>query len=159
MPVYRPSERRLVLRLMAYWDDMRGDSLLPVAADIDPEVLGDDWAHCYLLEARYPAIHSEFKHIGSIFDPEMPEGGIDTMLECPHGTLLHAATHYLDRVLQKKVPISLGGAASLGPDEVIYRSVLLPFSSDGETIDHVLGGANYKVTIDDEDDNIGPEDE
>ena len=156
MSVYRPTERRLVLRLMAYWDDLRDDRRFPTMAEIDPDIIGDDWAHCYLLEAASPPINSSFKHVGTIFDPEMPEHGVDTMLDCPHGTLLHAATHYLDRVLQKKVPISLGGSATLGPDPVLYRSVLLPLSEDGETVDHVLGGANYKW-VDDGDDDPGPE--
>jgi hypothetical protein len=144
MAVYRPEERRLVLRLMAFWDDLRGERDFPDQGDIDPEVLGDDWPHCYLLQVQHPPIASRFEHLGDIFRPGLPEREIETLADCPHGTLLHAATHYVDRVLQKRVPVSLGGHANLGPDSVLYRSILLPLSNDGHTIDYLFGGANFR---------------
>ena len=144
MTVYRPEERRLVLRLMAYWDDLRDEREFPAYSEVDPGVLGDDWPHCYTLKAGSPPIGSTFMHVGAIFRTGLPEQGVETLADCPHGTLLHAATHYIDRVLHKKVPVSLGGHANMGPESVLYRSILLPLSTDGHTIDYMLGGANFR---------------
>lgn len=145
MSVYRPEERRLVLRLMAYWDDLRAERDFPSFGEVDPAVIGEDWPHCYTLTVKHPPIASQFHHLGGIYRPGLPDRGVETLADCPHGTLLHAATHYIDRVLHKRVPVSLGGHAHLGADSVLYRSILLPLSSDGETIDHLLGGANYRI--------------
>ena len=38
----------------------------------------------------------------------------------------------------------------LGGVGILYRSVLLPLSEDGVTIDHVLGAANYRTLSADE---------
>lgn len=145
MAVYRPEERRLVLRLMAYWDDIRADDEYPAYTKINSEDLGDDWPHCFTLSVGSPPIASRFEHLGEIYRPGLPERGVETLADCPHGTLLHAATHYIDRVLHKRVPVSLGGHAHLGPDSVLYRSILLPLSTDGHTIDYLLGGCNFRA--------------
>lgn len=151
MSVYRPEERRLVLRLMAYWDDLRNERDFPEYSDIDPSAIGDDWPHCYTIAVQSPPIASQFVHLGEVYRPGLPERGVETLADCPHGTLLHAATHYIDRVLQKKVPVSLGGHAHLGRDSVLYRSILLPLSNDDGTIDYLLGGANFRVVATGED--------
>jgi hypothetical protein len=144
MAVYRPEERRLVLRLMAYWDDLRDEKDYPAYGDLKRETIGDDWSHCYVLRVGATPNASTFEHVGELFRPDLPEAGVTQVSECPHGTLLHAATHYIDRVLTKRVPISLGGQANLGAESVLYRSILLPLSSDGHEIDYLLGAANYR---------------
>ena len=151
MSVYRPEERRLVLRLMAYWDDLRDDRDFPSYKEIDPAAIGDDWPHCYTVAVQNPPIASQFVHLGAIYHPDLPESGVETLADCAQGTLLYAATHYIDRVLQKKVPVSLGGHAHLGRDSVLYRSILLPLSNDDGTIDYLLGGANFRVVATGED--------
>lgn len=37
------------------------------------------------------------------------------------------------------------GVATLNGEGILYRSVLLPLSGDGVTIDHLLGAANYRA--------------
>lgn len=150
MSVYRPEERRLVLRLMAYWDDLRDERDFPSFAEIDPAIIGDDWSHCFTLAVAQPPTASVFHHLGEIYRPDLPPAGVPTLGDCPQGTLLNASTHYLERVLQKKVPVSLGGHAHLGADSILYRSILLPLSNDGHTIDSILGGANFRVVTADE---------
>ena len=149
MSVYRPEERRLVLRLMAYWDDLRDTRDFPSFAEIDPATIGDDWTHCFTLAVAQPVSGSAFHHLGEIYRPGLPDAGVATLADCPQDTLLHAATHYIDRVLQKKVPVSMGGQTHLGADAVLYRSILLPLSNDGYTIDYLLGGANFRVVTTD----------
>ena len=29
--------------------------------------------------------------------------------------------------------------------DILFRSILLPLSRDGETLDHLFGGANFKI--------------
>lgn len=150
MSVYRPQERRLVLRLLAYWDDLRDERPFLQVSDIESAVIGEDWAHCHILRISEPLERSEFLHIGQELMADLPTGWSGTLGDCPTNSLLYHASNYLDRVLAKRVPVSLGGQGKRGGQAVLYRSILLPLSKDGKRIDHVLGGANSRVITDGE---------
>lgn len=150
MSVYRPQERRLVLRLMAYWDDLRVDESFPCVSDVEPTDIGDDWAHCHVLELSQAVTESRFVHIGYEIGGDLPKSWDRKLGTIPRDTLLHHATSYIDRLLAKGVPMSLGGQAALTGNSVLYRSILLPLSTDGSTIDFVLGAANCRVVSEDE---------
>jgi len=146
MNVYRPEERRLVLRLMAYWDDLRGARTYPPAAEIDPNAIGDDWPNCGVLVLGQPLQRSTFEYVGAELLGHAGQLAPQTTLaEVPESVLLSPALSYLDRLLQKQVPISLGGEAKLEQGPALYRSILLPLSSDGATIDKVLIAANHRL--------------
>lgn len=148
MNVYRPEERRLVLRLMAYWDDLRNDRDYPTAAEIDPQAIGDDWPYCCVLALRTPLSQSVFTHVGNeLFGNNEPPSGDLMLAATPEQTLLRHAVSYLERMLEKQVPVSLGGEAQLDEGPVLYRSILLPLSDDGRTIDHILGAANFRQVV------------
>jgi hypothetical protein len=143
MNVYRPEERRLVLRLLAYWDDLRGDRDYPRADDIDARVIGDDWAHCFLLRLTGDELAgSRLLHVGNVLLGDLPDGAPETLVEVPESALLHHAAGFADQTLAKAVPVSLGGEALLTVGRTLFRSILLPLSNDGTTIDHLLGAAN-----------------
>lgn len=145
MNVYRPEERRLVLRLMAYWDDLRGERRFPRAAEIDSAAIGDDWENCFVLVLRTPLDVSTFDHVGAaLLDGEATADGGLTLGGVAERTLLRPSVGYLQRMLEKQVPISLGGEAELADGPSLYRSILLPLSEDGRMIGHVLGAANAR---------------
>jgi hypothetical protein len=55
------------------------------------------------------------------------------------------AVEYFGEVLEKGTPISRGGEFTKDNGTlVLYRSILLPMSDDGETISGLLGGANCR---------------
>jgi hypothetical protein len=143
MNVYRPEERRLVLRLLAYWDDLRGDRDYPRADDIDSQTIGDDWAKCFLLRLAPDTLgDSRLLHIGADLLSGLPDGAPDTLAKVPKTALLHHAAGFADQTLAKAVPVSLGGEAVLADGKTLFRSILLPLSNDGTAIDHLLGAAN-----------------
>jgi hypothetical protein len=73
---------------------------------------------------------------------DLPDGAPETLKAVPANALLHHAAGFADRTLEKAVPVSLGGEAVLTEGKVLFRSILLPLSNDGATIDHLLGAAN-----------------
>jgi hypothetical protein len=143
MNVYRPEERRLVLRLLAYWDDLRGARDYPRVDDLDVEAIGDDWAQCFLLrlDGLAPA-DARLLHVGDSLLDALPDGVPARLGDVPAEALLHHAAGFVDRTLAKRVPVSLGGEAALAQGTILFRSILLPLSNDGTTIDHLLGAAN-----------------
>ena len=69
--------------------------------------------------------------------------------DAPEQTLISVTVAYAGEVLRKKVPISRGGEF-FKPDgvRVLYRSILLPMSDDGETVSGLLGAANCREVND-----------
>ena len=143
MNVYRPEERRLVLRLLAYWDDLRNDRDYPRADDIDAGTIGDDWAQCFLLRLTGASLgESRLLHVGDGLLGDLPDGSPATLGQVPETALLHHAAGFGAQTLAKGVPVSLGGEAALSDGKTLFRSILLPLSNDGATIDHLLGAVN-----------------
>jgi hypothetical protein len=143
-----PSERRLVLRLLKYWRQIAGDRGMPSQPDLSPEAMTDMWPQCYVLKLNTGS-EPTYRDIGSAFAEEL---GIDLLgkpvASTPVDTLLRQATRYWDMVADKGVPISLGGEFRHRRGELLlYRSIILPLSTDGKRIDHMLGAANCRVVI------------
>ncbi|RMF07811.1 MAG: hypothetical protein D6763_11450 [Alphaproteobacteria bacterium] len=139
-------ERRFVLRLLEYWQVLRGARDFPRLADINFNDMGHDSASCAVLTLADPLDETGLVHVGLRLKPEEWETTDQRRLsEVPPDSLLfHMVTH-LQTTLQKRVPVSMGGGFTLYGKPVLGRSILLPLSDDGETISHVLGGINYKV--------------
>lgn len=142
-----PRERRLNMRLMAFWWDKRADRRFPSAKDFDPEELSDVWTHCFTLEPQDPYETSVFHYVGdslaTISGVNEPEFTVDKICE---NSLLDYATRNVPEVLSQHVPVIRSGEFQNEEGEtVMYRSILLPLSQDQATIDCVVGGARCKV--------------
>jgi len=63
---------------------------------------------------------------------------------CRLGSFLKLATDFFPRVLEKRIPVSIGGEATSDGRPVLFRAILLPLSNDGARIDALLGAANCR---------------
>jgi hypothetical protein len=145
-------ERRLVLRLLSYWRELAVDGQLPSFADVDPVQIPDMWANCFVLDVAGQPSDPVFRTIGRELAERIGMDIVDNRVsDTPEGSLVHVAVSYLQEVLDKKVPISRGGEFNR-PDgmRVLYRSILLPMSDDGENISGLLGAANCRDVTDDQ---------
>ena len=137
-------EKRLVLRILAHWREIQGERAFPKPDEISEADLGEDARFCFRLAVAAGAPEPVFLSFGEFFRdhvPNVPGSGIS---ECPSGTLLAAATGYVGDVLSRGVPVSIGGVATNRSQPVLFRSILLPLSSDGVVIDELLGAANCR---------------
>ena|SRR5260221_7539568 len=145
MNVHFSAEKRLVLRVLGYWQLVRNLRQYPSFSEIDPAALGDDWAQCGLLRWDASAEDFRFAAIGAGIDlPGKPLTG-RTAAECPPDCLPGYALEDVERVLTKRVPVSFGGERTQDDRVVLYRSIMLPLGGDDETIDGLLIGVNCKV--------------
>lgn len=143
-------ERRLVLRLLAHWRELCGERAFPSFADVDPGRMTTMWAKCLVLDFVGHAENPVFRTIGTdladLIDIDLVDKHIS---EAPGNTLVSAAVSYASEVLRKKVPISRGGEFFRSDGvRVLYRSILLPMSDDGETVSGLLGAANCREVND-----------
>lgn len=145
-------ERRMQVRAYNHWAALLGDAPFPDIADLAPETLDDFGPHGVLLD---------FGGKRGIDDPAIRFIGAKLAAECggdvrfkrlsdvPGRSLLSRITDHYLQILANKAPIGFeaeftnqSGAA------VLYRGILLPWSSDGETIDFIFGVINWKEVAD-----------
>lgn len=142
-----PRERRLNMRLMAFWWDKRADRQFPSAEDFDPKELSDVWMHCFTLEPQEPYEASVFRYVGKSLAATSGVGESDfTLDQVPPDSLLGYATRNVPEVLTQQVPVIRSGEFENQDGEtVMYRSILLPLSQDQTAVNWVVGGARCKV--------------
>jgi hypothetical protein len=140
-------EMRLTMRVLGHWREAAGDRRYPRRADLNPARLGDDWQNCLLIAIDPVAEKSSFLYVGQNLRPQGVAYEGRRLGDCAEDTVLHRATTYLSRVLAKRVPISVGGAATHLGAPIVFRSVLLPMSETGDKVDAVFGAANFREIV------------
>ena len=144
MPPFVSKERRLVLRILGYWEFLRGERRFPTPDEVDPADLPDDWRHCLLVDTSGPQEDWEFCHVGEGFGglgPAVAPGAKWAGSE--KDSFVGLTTSYIPKVLSRLVPISVSGDIERDGECTRYRSILLPLSADGERVTGVLGAANH----------------
>ena len=127
-------KRRLVDRVLRLWTERARGGRLPRRNQIEPSMLGVDWANCLVIAVRSPVEHSYIVAIGENL----------SFAHCPNDTLAGVLLSHLPWVLSERRCLMIEGRSTLRGCAVLYRSGLFPLSEDGVTIDHVLGAANHR---------------
>lgn len=143
-------ERRLVLRLLLYWRKICGERDYPSFQDVDPSAIPSIWPNAFVLEVAWPSEESVYRIAGPDYaaDCDQPLVGMK-ISQAPENSLVGKSVTYIDEVLEKGVPITRGGEFFRDNGvKVLYRSILLPMSDDGETISGLLGAANCREVAD-----------
>lgn len=143
-----PRERRLVLRLLSYWRDICGDRDFPRAADVDSSAIADMWDYCFIIDITSGA--PKLTHFGGwhaeFYGADMSG---KKLADLDKNTLAERSTDYLGEVIQRKIPITYGNALTEpGGRKILYRSIMMPLSDDGETLTGIFGGSNCKTADD-----------
>ena len=127
-------ERRLVGRVLRHWREMVHQGAFPRLNEIDPWMLGEDWANCLVIAVEEPVELSYFVGVGKNLAVAL----------CSSTSLAGVLLSRLPRVLSERRCLIIEGGATLRGARILHRSALLPLSEDGVTISHVLGAASYR---------------
>jgi len=60
------TERRLVERVLRHWKKVAAGRRFPGLIDIDPWMVGDDWANCLTIAVQSPVELSHFVAVGDV---------------------------------------------------------------------------------------------
>jgi hypothetical protein len=136
---------RLTMRVLAYWREICGEREFPQRADVVSDGLGADWSNCLLIAVDALPERSSFLYVGSeLIAPDSASLVGSPVAASSRETILGLATAYFGNVLQRRVPVSMGGSGTHRGAAILYRSILLPLSTDGHQIDCLLGAANFR---------------
>ncbi len=139
-------ERRITLRLIAYWEKLRNGNLMPVEDDIDPDYIKDLWDYCFLIHVKdlsKPDYNYTYlgEAIKKAYQGELDSNGEES-IATPNAKEL--AVSY-EKVIRTCSPLlDEGEFVNMHNDIVKYRQCLLPLGENGK-VDAIFGGMRFKV--------------
>lgn len=138
-------DRRLIMRVLALWRSLAQGRRFPRRSQIDPQLFGQDWSNCLLIDVDPLADHSRLAFVGDgLRDPAWPPFERQRISECLNDTLLQLATAKIPLVVAQSAPIGFGGPATHNETAILFRCILLPLCEGGAVIDGILGAVNYR---------------
>ena len=139
-------ERRLVLRVLAHWRKLCDDREYPSFFDLDPSAIPDMWKNCFVLEIFEDEAEPRFRAMGEALAAHVDNSLIDQPIStAPEKSLPGVAVSFLEEVLTKGVPISRGDEYFKDDGtRVLFRSIILPMSDDGDSINGIFGAVNCR---------------
>ena len=139
-------ERRMHVRAYNYWVSLLDGRDFPSIEDLEPENLQDFSAHSVLLDFTCGRDNPAMPYIGTAIRDEC---GLDddmrTTDQVPSRSLLSRLTDHYLQIIANRAPIGFEAEyVNQREENICYRGILMPFSSDGEAIDFIYGVINWK---------------
>ncbi len=139
-------ERRMHVRAYNYWVSLLEGRDFPSIEDLEPGDVTDFSGHSVLLDFTCGRDNPALPYIGADIRDECGLGDdISTIADVPSRSLLSRLTDHYLQIIANRAPIGFEAEfANPQGQTICYRGILMPFSSDGETIDFIYGVINWK---------------
>ena len=95
-------ERRLVDRVLRLWRELAHGGRFPSRDQIEPSVLGEDWANCLVIAVHLPVQLSQFLDVGDNLSG----------VRCPNDNLAGVLLSHLSEVLSERRCLMIEGRAA-----------------------------------------------
>jgi len=140
-------ERRMHVRAYNYWVSLLDGRDYPSIEDLEPGDVEDFAANSVLLDFTSGRDNPATPYIGAAIREEC---GLDESIkhidQVPTRSLLSRLTDHYLQIIANRAPIGFEAEFENQRAETIcYRGILMPFSSDGDTIDFIYGVINWKI--------------
>src|SRR5688572_16920009 len=143
-------ERRMHVRAYNYWVSLLDGRPYPLINDLEPHTLDDFGPHSVLLDFSEGTDDPKVAWLGGALRHECDLiGDIRRISDVPKRSLLSRLTDHYLQIIANCAPIGFE-AEFVGQRgrNTMYRGILMPFSSDGDTIDFIYGVINWKEIAD-----------
>ncbi len=143
-------ERRMQVRAYNHWASLLNDRNFPSVEDLDPAALPDFGPFSVLLDFTGGIDNPAIQYLGDRLAVECgATGPIHSLDDVPSRSLLSRITDHYMQILANQAPIGFEAEfVNQREQTVLYRGILLPFSSDDDTIDFIYGVINWKELAD-----------
>ena len=143
-------ERRMQVRAYNHWASLLDNRNFPSIEDLDPEALPDFGPYSVLLDFTGGLENPAIQYLGDKLAEECGTfGEIRTLSDVPSRSLLSRITDHYMQILANQAPIGFEAEfVNQREKTILYRGILLPFSSDDDTIDFIYGVINWKELAD-----------
>jgi hypothetical protein len=139
-------ERRMHVRAYNYWVSLLNGRDYPSIEDLEPADLVDFSPHSVLLDFTSGRDNPATPYIGAAIRDECDlDELVLTIADVPSRSLLSRLTDHYMQIIANRAPVGFEAEFENQRGETIcYRGILMPFSSDGDTIDFIYGVINWK---------------
>jgi hypothetical protein len=139
-------ERRMHVRAYNYWVSLLHDRDFPSIEDLDPGSITDFAPHSVLLDFTNGRDNPSTPYIGTAIRAECDlEDDVRSIEQVPSRSLLSRLTDHYLQIIANRAPIGFEAEfVNQRGHSICYRGILMPFSSDGDTIDFIYGVINWK---------------
>jgi hypothetical protein len=139
-------ERRMQVRAYNFWTAQLHDKNYPAIEELDPASVEDFRDYSVLLDFTSGIENPSIEYLGEKLRVECGLAEDVTYLDqVPSRSLLSRITDHYLQIIANRAPI--GFEAEFVNDRginIMYRGILLPYSSDDDTIDFIYGVINWK---------------
>ena len=139
-------ERRMHVRAYNYWVSLLDGRDYPSIEDLEPANVTDFASHSVLLDFTAGRDDPATPYVGSAIRAEcgLPADMKDVG-QVPSRSLLSRLTDHYLQIIANRAPIGFEAEfVNQRERSICYRGILMPFSSDGDTIDFIYGVINWK---------------
>ena len=149
-PAIGTDERRMHVRAYNYWVSLLDGRAYPSIEDLDPASIDDFGPNSVLLDFSGGIENPSIAWLGKALREECGfDQNAHSVAEVPSRSLLSRLTDHYLQIIANRAPIGFE-AEFVGQRGVttMYRGILMPFSSDEDTIDFIYGVINWKDLAD-----------
>jgi hypothetical protein len=144
-------ERRMQVRAYTHWASLLEDRNVPSSDDLEPDQLPDFGPFSVLLDFTAGIENPGVTYLGDKLAAEcdIAVDELQTLADVPPRSLLSRITDHYMQILANQAPIGFEAEfVNQRGSTILYRGILLPFSSDDENIDFIYGVINWKELAD-----------
>lgn len=143
-------ERRMHVRAYNHWVSLLGGRAYPLIEDLDPENIADFGPHSVLLDFTGGIENPAIRFLGVALRDECGfDSSITHISQVPSRSLLSRLTDHYLQIIANCAPIGFEAEfVGIRGHNTLYRGILMPFSSDADTIDFIYGVINWKELVD-----------
>ena len=139
-------ERRMQVRAYNHWASLLAERNFPSIEDLDPAALPDFGPYSVLLDFTAGIEDPAVQYLGVSLARECgTDGEIHHLSDVPSRSLLSRITDHYMQIIANQAPIGFEAEfVNQRGQTILYRGILLPFSSDDDSIDFIYGVINWK---------------
>lgn len=143
-------ERRMQVRAYNHWASLLNGRSFPAIEDLDHDDLPDFGPYSVLLDFTAGIDNPSIPFLGAKLADECgAKGEIGALADVPARSLLSRITDHYMQIIANQAPIGFEAEfVNQREHTILYRGILLPFSSDDDTIDFIYGVINWKELAD-----------
>ncbi len=151
-PAIGQDERRMHVRAYNFWAGLLGERQFPSVEDLDPESDDDFGPNSVLLDFTNGVENPSIQFLGKSLRKECElDDSITSIDQVPARSLLSRITDHYLQIIANQAPIGFEAEfVNQRGITIMYRGILLPFSTDDDTIDFIYGVINWKEVVADD---------
>lgn len=149
-PPIGQDERRMQVRAYNFWASLLDQGQFPPVQSLLDGHMPDFADHSVLLHFDNGIEDPAIPFLGQVLADECEaEGPLRRLSDIPGRSLLSRITDHYLQIIANQAPIGFEAEfVNQRGKTILYRGILLPFSTDNETIDYLYGVINWKELAD-----------